>query len=91
MAKTGASTNVSGCDRRIRSALVLMVVVCCSNYRNTSLTNRASDSTRCSALLATFSLIAIFSKLWLDLVGYSRRVILDFGHSRINPLQTRQE
>ena len=67
--QTWASANVSGCDTRITSAMVLTVGVCRSMARNTSFTSRASDSARCSALLATLSLIATCSKRWFGHVG----------------------
>src|SRR6266850_108440 len=71
MALTGASANVSGCDTRINSEILLRVGACCSIARNICLTNRASDSARCSAVLAIFNLAATCSKLWLGHVGYS--------------------
>lgn len=56
-----------------RSAINLTVGVRCSNSRNTSLTNLASGSARCSRPPATCSLMAMFSKLWLGHIGYSWR------------------
>jgi hypothetical protein len=56
-----------------RSAIDLTVGVRCSNSRNTSLTNLASGSARCSRPPATCSLMATFSKLWLGHIGYSWR------------------
>jgi hypothetical protein len=73
MAQTRASANVSGCDTRIRSAIDLTVGMSFRIPRRVALTNRASDSARCSAPPATFSRFAACSKLWLGHAGYSRR------------------
>ena len=43
--------------------------------RKISLTNWTSDGAQCPAPLATFSLVATSSKLWLGHVEYSRRAM----------------
>ena len=82
MAQTGVSANVSGCDTRLKSAMVLTVGISFSIARKISLTKQASDSARCSALFATFSRVATCSKLWLGHAGWNWRVISSVSNTQ---------
>jgi hypothetical protein len=60
---TGASANVNGYNMGINLENFLTVCMPFSVARKTSLTNRALDSARRSAPLATFSRVATLSRL----------------------------